>query len=331
MQLSNTILAQQSDFIDQENNIRSEIAILENNLKRQKENEDNAKKMLNNVERSLRVVLGLNQELVEISSGVKGKRLVNKKNKKSGYVVGGGEAVETAYKINLTSAAHKLMDGSGLRKGNTVEENLELVYDKLKNDIPDDWVGVEGDNNNNLNLIEQHAHLIMKEETAIVAIEEEGTTNTSTNTSTNTITNASEFNFPSSQTSKELLKKAISPPRSASSIGPRFQEPIRELQHAFISIQNEFTNLNDEYLSVVEQSKTEGGGSEDTIARMLELISGLHNKGSQLTSMKKGLRAQEFRSPVYSPGAVKRKTEALKILRDFREINSHKNDPGPHH
>ena len=81
----------------------------------------------------------------------------------------------------------------------------------------------------------------------------------------------------------------------------------------------EFTNLNMQYFDMVERAR----GGDGNIQDLLTVISGLQSKGEQLKLMGKTLEGRGMRIPVYSPGAVERKANALGILREYREQTLH--------
>ncbi|GMI06459.1 hypothetical protein TrRE_jg11979 [Triparma retinervis] len=121
----------------------------------------------------------------------------------------------------------------------------------------------------------------------------------------------------SNAVARNIIEEALTPPRKKRGEGAAtkpagFESPGKGLQDARDMMVEEFTNLNMQYFDMVERAR----GGDGNIQDLLTVISGLQSKGEQLKLMGKTLEGRGMRIPVYSPGAVERKANALGILRD---------------
>ena len=80
-------------------------------------------------------------------------------------------------------------------------------------------------------------------------------------------------------------------------------------------VEEEFSQLNNQYITLVDSAKS---GTSPSVPAMLHTITQLQTKASQLRAIDQAVGAQRGR--VYSPDAVERKTAAMKVLRDLREM-----------
>ncbi|KDO33863.1 hypothetical protein SPRG_01742 [Saprolegnia parasitica CBS 223.65] len=104
---------------------------------------------------------------------------------------------------------------------------------------------------------------------------------------------------------------------------------LNSMSKAIDSVQDEFTQLNERYKAIM-------GGldkSPDVTKRMEETIDALEAKGEQLALLRqlhaqaaKNALSSATRRVVHSPDAARKKTKALRVLQEYRELERHMKD-----
>ncbi|EQC39690.1 hypothetical protein SDRG_03118 [Saprolegnia diclina VS20] len=101
---------------------------------------------------------------------------------------------------------------------------------------------------------------------------------------------------------------------------------LNSMSKAIASVQDEFTQLNERYQAIMGSLDK----SPDATKRMEETIDALEAKGEQLALLRqlhaqaaKNALSSTTRRVVHSPDAARKKTKALRVLHEYRELDRH--------
>lgn len=173
----------------------------------------------------------------------------------------------------------------------------------------------------------------LAEEAQLVALSTQASVGGDDNDHDDAVSVASCNKAMTAEMSVHLIQQALSPLRGDGRAAgdahrqPGFQDPLAHLQGATRMLEEEFKELSSQYAEVMARgAEVEGDDNGESVGSLLELIGKLHAKGQQLSLMKKGMKGKDFRMPVYSPEAIKKKAAALHILQEFREAAASNGD-----